>query len=106
MERSIAGQIEYWATLGQAIDPLLNGVTAAKLLQKAKQNRPTVEEQLALVGTEEGNQRVRAYLKTRPYPHFEADPNGSSLWLRTEENGKRSLGRFVNQVFEVVEHLK
>jgi hypothetical protein len=34
-ERSIAGQIEYWANLGRAIEPLLQGTQALALCRKA-----------------------------------------------------------------------
>jgi hypothetical protein len=35
-ERSIAGQIEYWAQLGRAIEPLLRGDKALALCQSGK----------------------------------------------------------------------
>ena len=35
-ERSIAGQIEYWANLGRAIEPLLHGDQALALCQNGR----------------------------------------------------------------------
>ena len=47
-ERSIAGQIEYWANLGRAIEPLLQGHQALALCKRAG-TRP-LSECLSMVG--------------------------------------------------------
>ena len=59
-ERSIAGQIEYWANLGRAIEPLLQGAQALALCKKASA-RP-LSECLEKVDTPEGKDRVKKYL--------------------------------------------
>ena len=98
-ERSIAGQIEFWARLGRAIEPLLRGDQALALCRSGE-SRP-LSECLRSVDSPEGRQRVAEHLKTRPYPHYEpADPPG--LLLRIEANGSRTLGRFVNRQFQPV----
>lgn len=99
-ERSIAGQIEFWAGLGRAIEPLLR-LPDVLALKKAGMVRP-LSACLAEAGTAAGSQRVAAYLKTRPYPHYEADPATPGLLVRIEEDGTRSRGRFVNRRFEPV----
>ena len=79
-ERSIAGQIEFWARLGRAIEPLLRG-----------------DKALAL--------RRAEHLKTRPYPHYEpADSPG--LLVKIESSGKRTIGRFINREFQAVKRTK
>jgi len=97
-DRSIAGQIEFWAQLGRALEPLLRGDRVLALRQAAAVRRlsSTVEG----VKSSGGGQRVADYLKTRPFPHFEAAAEAPGLLRRTDEDGTVTLGRFVNRVFE------
>jgi hypothetical protein len=97
MERSIAGQVEFWAGLGKAVEPLLRGHQAQTL--KAAGKEAALEEILASVDTAEGRQRVHAYLATRPYPHFEASSDGPGVLIRIDEDGTRTRGRFVDRQF-------
>jgi len=62
-----------------------------------------LSEALASVGTPEGRQRVKDYLATLPFPHFEAAPGRKGLLVRIEEDGTRTVGRFVNREFIAVE---
>src|SRR5256885_8824653 len=92
-QRSIAGQIEFWARLGRAIEPLLRGDRAIAL-RRAGDAKP-LSDCLRKVDTAKGRQRVTDHLKRRPYPHFEqADFPG--LLIKIDANGKRTLGRFLN----------
>lgn len=99
-KRSIAGQIEYWANLGRAIEPLLQGKQALALCKKASA-RP-LSECLETVDTPEGKGRVKAYLETQPYPHYEQAKEAPGLLVRIEADGKRTTGRFVNRKFQPV----
>jgi hypothetical protein len=54
---------------------------------------------LASVDTPEGRERLKAYLDSEPYPHFEAHHSQAGLLVRIEENGARTVGRFVNRAF-------
>ncbi|MDB6054912.1 MAG: hypothetical protein JWN25_2435 [Verrucomicrobiales bacterium] len=98
MERSIAGQIEFWARLGRAMEPLLQGTQVMALSRNA--NIRPLSEILDSVDSPEGEERVAAYLKTQPFPHYAPAPNSPGFLIRTEENGKRTVGRFVNRKFE------
>lgn len=98
VDRSIAGQIEYWANLGRAIEPLLQGTQAMALCKKAAA-RP-LAECLETVDSSAGRNRLDKYLDTLPYPHYAPAPNKPGLLVRTEENGKRTIGRFVNRQFQ------
>src|SRR5690349_22974679 len=90
-ERSIAGQIEFWARLGRAIEPLLLG-DKALALRRTGDARP-LSECLETVGSPEGRRRVGEYLKSLPYPHFEpADTQG--YLVRIDSQGERTVGRF------------
>src|SRR4051812_5609968 len=91
-ERSIAGQIEFWAQLGRAIEPLLDGARALAL-RRAGAAVP-LSECLASVDSAEGRRRVRDYLQSRPFPHYEPAPGTRGLLVRVDENGTRTRGRF------------
>ncbi len=99
--RSVAGQIEFWAQLGRAIAPLLERNLALDANQ-AGAARP-LSECLAAVDSEEGRRRVRAYLKSRPYPHFEPVAGAAGLLVRIDEDGTRTLGRFAGGEFQATE---
>ncbi len=98
VDRSIAGQIEYWANLGRAIEPLLQGRQALALCKKAAA-RP-LSECLEMADTEGGRSRLAKYLDTLPYPHYAPAPNQPGLLVRTEESGKRTIGRFLKRRFQ------
>ena len=98
-ERSIAGQIEFWAKLGRAVEPLLQGVQAMAL-GRAGAAKP-LSACLDSVDSPAGRRRVMEHLQSRPYPHYEpADTPG--LLIRISADGKRTLGRFVNRQFQAV----
>ncbi len=99
-ERSITGQIEFWAKLGRAIEPLLQGAQALALC-RAGNARP-LSMCLNSVDSPEGRSRVADHLKSLPFPHYEPDPNVPGVLIRTEENGTRTAGRFVKRSFVAV----
>lgn len=96
-ERSINGQIEFWAQLGRAIEPMLRAPQIIAL-RRAGAERP-VSACLSTVDSDDGRQRVKEYLKTVPFPHYEASPDRPGLLIRTEADGSRTLGRFVKRQF-------
>jgi hypothetical protein len=98
-ERSIAGQVEFWAKLGRSIDSLLHGQEVAALLRTA--GAKPLAELVEAVDTPAGREKLRLYLESEPFPHFEAHPTQAGLLIRTEENGERAMGRFVNREFVV-----
>lgn len=97
VERSIAGQVEFWARLGRSVDLLLEGRQALALCRAAAA-RP-LSECLDTVDSAEGRARVAAYLNSQPFPHYEAHPNRPGLLVRIAEDGHRTVGRFVNREF-------
>jgi len=100
-ERSIAGQIEFWAQLGRAVEPLLEG-SRAVALRRAGSVRP-LSECLAQVDSDAGHQRVASFLESRPFPHFEPTPAALGLLVRIDEDGTRTTGRFVGREFRASE---
>jgi hypothetical protein len=97
-ERSIAGQIEFWAQLGRAIEPLLRG-DKALALRRSGNARP-LSEALKNVDSEKGRARARNFLADQPFPHFEAAPDHPGFLIKIDEDGTRTLGRFVNREFQ------
>lgn len=97
-QRSIAGQIEFWAGLGRAIEPLLRG-REVLALRRTGTERP-LSECLEAADSPEGRLRVAHYLNSRPFPHYETAPGHPGMVVRISEDGTRTIGRFANRRFE------
>jgi ParD-like antitoxin of type II bacterial toxin-antitoxin system len=100
VQRSIAGQIEFWAKIGRALEPLLRGDHVLALCRSG--NVKPLSACLESVDSPAGRQRVFEHLKARPYPHYEAATESPGLLVRVEADGKRTVGRFVNRQFQPV----
>lgn len=103
-QRSIAGQIEFWAGLGRAVEVLLRSPDIRALQKAAK--AMSLSKALARPGTPAGDAQVAAFIQSRPFPHYEPAPNAPGQLLRIDANGKRTVGRFVNRVFVPTPALK
>ena len=90
-QRSIAGQIEFWAGLGKSIEPLLRGDRALSL-QMAGGERP-LSQLLSEVETAKGRKRLESTLTNRLYPHYKLVPDHPDLICRIEEDGRETVGR-------------
>ncbi len=100
-ERSIAGQIEYWAQLGRAIEPLLRGAQVLALRRAGKTR--SLSECLEVVDSDQGRRRVAEFLESQPFPHYEPASDCPGMLVRIDADGTRTIGRFVNRQFEVSE---
>jgi hypothetical protein len=96
-ERSIAGQVEFWAKLGRSLELLLDGQQVLALCRTV--GATPLADLVKVVGTPKGRKMFRAYLESEPYPHYEAHPEQEGLLIRTGKNGRRTVGRFVNRAF-------
>jgi hypothetical protein len=96
-ERSIAGQVEFWARLGRSIELVLEGQQVLKLCRTV--GATPLADLVDQVETPIGRERLKAYLDSEPFPHFEAHRSQAGSLVRIEENGKRTVGRFVNREF-------
>lgn len=99
-ERSIAGQVEFWAKLGRAVEPLLLGDRALALCRSGAAQ--SLSALVVGVDSPAGRARTAAYLKTVPFPHYAPAPGQPGLLVRTEADGTRTTGRFVNRAFTPV----
>ena len=104
LERSIAGQIEFWARLGRAIEPLLEGQKVLALAQAG--GATPLSECIASADSPKGRERLAEYLKSRPYPHYDQAADSSGLLIRIDADGKRTPGRFVNRKFQATKARK
>jgi hypothetical protein len=100
VQRSIAGQIEFWARIGRALEPLMRGDHVLALCRSG--NVLPLSACLESVDSPTGRQRVFEHLKTRPYPHYEAAAGSPGLLVQIEADGRRTVGRFVNRQFQPV----
>ena len=100
VERSIAGQVEFWAKIGKAIEPLLQGTQVLALCRNATA-RP-LSDCLKSVDSPAGRRRVAKFLQEQPWPHYEPHPHQAGVLVRIEADGKRTVGRFINRQFQPV----
>lgn len=100
MERSIAGQVEFWARLGRAVEMTLQAPQVFALSRKVAA-RP-LSECLDSVDSPEGRRRVTDFLRSQPFPHYEPHPGRPGLLICIASDGKRTVGRFVNRKFRPV----
>jgi hypothetical protein len=98
-KRSITAQVEYWARLGQAIEPLLEGRQVWKLFRIAAAQ--PLSACIDSVDTPDGRRRVVEYLKSQPFPQYEPAPDLPGWLVRIEADGTRTVGRFVNRKFRI-----
>ncbi|CAN5523901.1 hypothetical protein BH09VER1_BH09VER1_50540 [soil metagenome] len=96
-ERSIAGQIEFWAGLGRAIEPLLH-LDEVLALKKSGQARP-LADCLNSVGGPAGRKQLQKALAAKPFPHYEPAADRPGYLVRISKDGSRVVGRFVNRKF-------
>jgi hypothetical protein len=97
VERSIAGQVEYWARLGRSVEQLLEGPQVLALCRHGAA-RP-LSACLESVDSPEGHRRVAGFLRSQPFPHYEPHPVRAGMLVRIDEDGRRTTGRFVNRQF-------
>lgn len=93
--RSVASQIEWWAQLGRAVELLTCPEAAADPAEAAR-----LSECLRSADSETGRQRVLAYLRTLPFPHYEPALKTPGMMIRIEADGTRTPGKFVNREFK------
>jgi hypothetical protein len=97
MDRSIAGQVEFWARLGRAVELLLEGPQILTLCRNAA-TKP-LSACLESVGSSEARQRLAEILQSQPFPHYEPHPDRPGLLIRTDSDGHRTVGRFLHRRF-------
>jgi hypothetical protein len=100
VERSIAGQVEFWARLGRSVELLLDGQHVLALCRNAATS--PISACLQSVDSPEGRRRVADLLESGPFPHYQPDPDRPGLLVRIDANGSRTVGRFVRRQFQPI----
>lgn len=96
-QRSIASQVEFWARLGRRAEALMRGREVLAL--KRSGGTESLSAAIASVEGVQGRELLHRHLASRPFPHFEAAPDQPGFLVRIDEDGTRTVGRFVNRVF-------
>jgi len=92
MQRSIAGQVEFWASLGKQMERIMTGGQISKLVQRVSSEE--LMKRLEEVDHPEGRARLDEYLKTTKFPRYWAHPEHFRTFIREEADGTKSVGRF------------
>jgi hypothetical protein len=92
MHRSIAGQVEFWASLGKEMERLMSGAELDRT--RARSTARSLSESIESINKPLGRARLAAYLDSRPFPRFAADPVEARVMIREDSDGTRTRGRF------------
>jgi hypothetical protein len=98
MGRSIAGQVEFWASLGREMERIMNGGQIIRVGETAT-TAAELSKSLESVNELEGRARLAAYLESTPFPHYAAHPTKARVFLRTDADGTVTEGRFAGRDF-------
>ena len=99
MQRSIAGQVEFWARIGKTVEQVASRTQIERMQARAA---IPLSEIVETINGPEGRARLKGYLDSRPFPRFSAHPALAKRFYREEANGSRVLGRFNRGTFEVI----
>ena len=100
MNRSIAGQVEFWARLGRSVERLLQGEQVLALSRDAAVQ--PLSKCLKSVDRSEGHRHLSERLQSLPFPHFEPHPARRDVLVKIDADGTRTVGRFVNRQFRPI----
>jgi ParD-like antitoxin of type II bacterial toxin-antitoxin system len=100
MDRSIAGQVEFWANVGEAVEKVANRRQIEHLQSSAAM---PLSEIVDSINKPAGRARLKAYLDSRPFPRFAAHPDLARTFIREDADGSKVVGRFKSGRFEPLE---
>ena len=60
-------------------------------------NKQSLGYILTHIDSEESRRGFQEYLKTLPYPHYEGFPGYEAVLIKTEADGSREVGKFVDR---------
>ncbi|MEM8495625.1 MAG: hypothetical protein AAF663_09595 [Planctomycetota bacterium] len=90
----------YARQIGQLTsDPAAADRLSERELFKSVSIPAMLSECVQSIDTAEGHRRLRSYLDSLPYPHFEPCEDEPGLLIRIAENGERVKGSFIDGEF-------
>lgn len=104
-DRSLTGQVEHWARLGMAIEPLLNTrtITALKKWPELTTEEGSSEKQRVMEALQQFIHTPAPVLRERlglsGQTLYEVDPDDSARIVQVQPDGRRVRGQFVNRIF-------
>ncbi len=104
-DRSLTGQVEHWARLGKAIEPLLTTktITALKKWSDLTPEEEASERQRLLEALEQFSHTPAPVLRDRlgltGQTLYEVDPSDSERIIQVRPDGSRVRGQLVNRIF-------
>jgi ParD-like antitoxin of type II bacterial toxin-antitoxin system len=96
MQRSIAGQVEFWARIGESLERVAHRSQIERLQEKAALPLSKI---VATINRPAGRARLKAYLDSRPFPRFSPHPKLARTFVREDADGSRTVGRFMRGEF-------
>ena len=96
-ERSIAGQVEFWAKLGRSVGLLLGGKQVLALCRSA--DATPLSQLVDAVDTAKGQESLKSFLASEPFPHYEPYPGKTGFLIQTWEMVRGRVGKFVDREF-------
>lgn len=99
MAQALGITADFWLNAQRRSD-LWDAMNITTLANAHKKKAPVpLSECLNTVETPEGRKRLKEYLESLPFPHFEQHPTVEHAFICIEADGTRTAGKFVNRDF-------
>ena len=98
-QRSIAGQVEFWARVGRALERVASRTQIERVQDRAAL---PLSEIVETIQAPAGRERLQGYLASRPFPRFSPHPELARTFVREDADGTTTTGRFVRGSFEAI----
>jgi ParD-like antitoxin of type II bacterial toxin-antitoxin system len=99
-QRSLTGQVEYWARLGQKAEMALSHADLRKLaVLPPSESTAALKQALSLAFSEAGTAAAREEVSAQHGMVYEAATGNKGLIVQVVPDGTRTLGRLVKRKF-------
>jgi hypothetical protein len=99
-QRSLTGQVEYWARLGQKAEMALSHADLRKLaVLPPSESVAALRQALGFAFSSAGTEAARADIRAQHSVVYEAAPGNIGLIVRIDADGTRTVGRMIKRKF-------
>ncbi len=99
-QRSLTGQVEYWARLGQKAEMALSHADLRKLaVLQPSESTAALKQALGFAFSEAGTVATRQDISAQHGMVYEAATGNKGLIVQVAPDGTRTLGRLINRKF-------